>query len=355
MLPPTKARKQAGFSIMELLVAMAILGIVLGASFTLMGSAIKVSTTTYELTDAQENLRIAQEYISRDLTSAGDGLKSIGTILVPSGFVTNYLTKMPVAGSFGILTSDNQVPASTAVPQANPANTIRTGTDRIAILARDQSFNPPVSVPANKIATSGSNTNITITPADVTRFNAGEIIAVASGNQMAFGYITDITGATTTTPKLVLTNSDTYGLNQTGAGTPINSVSANGANPTSIMRVQIICYYVIDSGLLMNSGLLMRRVIGVPGAAFTDSVIADHVLNIQFRYFTSLLNANDEYVQQPVAGLTTPAQLSAVSQVEATVSVETVHSTLNAGAKQGMSSTSMTAVRNMQFKLARTY
>jgi prepilin-type N-terminal cleavage/methylation domain-containing protein len=348
MLPTTKTQKQAGFSLVELVIAMTIMGIVLGASFTLMGSGIKVSTTTYELTDAQENLRIAQEYINRDLTAAGDGLKSIGTILVPSAFVTSYLTKMPVAGGFGILTSDNQVPASTAVPQSSPATTILTGTDRIAILARDQNFSPAVSVPANKIATSGSDTLITITPADVSRFNAGEIIAVTSGTQMAFGYITNITGPTTATPKLVLTNGDTYGLNQTGAGTPINSVSANGANATSIMRVQIICYYV------NASGLLMRRVIGVAGAGFTDSVIAEHVLNIQFRYFTSLLDAN-EYVQQPVAGLTTLAQLPAVSQVEAIVTVETVHSTLKNGTRQTLSSTSTTAVRNMQFKLARTY
>jgi prepilin-type N-terminal cleavage/methylation domain-containing protein len=347
MLPTTKTQKQGGFSLVELVVAMTIMGIVLGASFTLMGSGIKVSTTTYELTDAQENLRISQEYISRDLTAAGDGLKSIGTILVPSAFVSTYLTKMQVPNAFGILTSDNQVPSATAVAQANPATTILTGTDRIAILARDQYFSPAVSVPANKITTSGSDTLITITPTDVSRFNAGEIIAVSSGTQMAFGYISDISGPATATPKLVLTNLDTYKLNQTGAGTPINSVSANGANATSISRVQIICYYV------NASGLLMRRVIGVPGAALTDSVIAEHVLNIQFRYFTSLLN--NGYVQQPVAGLTTPEQLTTVSQVEATVTVETVHPTLKNGARQTLSSTSTTAVRNMQFKVARTY
>src|SRR3977135_1017011 len=66
---------QEGFSIIEMMIAVGIMVIVTAAVCSLMRDSIRVSKTTYELTDAQENLRTAQEYVNRDLMNAGDGLK----------------------------------------------------------------------------------------------------------------------------------------------------------------------------------------------------------------------------------------------------------------------------------------
>src|SRR6266571_6422176 len=89
-------KSQAGFSMIELLVAMVTTIIILGASLALVGSSIKFASTTYHLTDAEQSLRAAHEVINRDLTTAGSGLKGMGNISVPKTFVQNYLTQTPI-------------------------------------------------------------------------------------------------------------------------------------------------------------------------------------------------------------------------------------------------------------------
>jgi hypothetical protein len=82
--------------------------------------------------------------------NAGDGLKSISTIRVPTTFVTGYLTLSPVADAsmpsgvtnLGILSSDNNVPAGTTVLGVTPAVTVRPGTDRQTLLEIDPGFIP---------------------------------------------------------------------------------------------------------------------------------------------------------------------------------------------------------------------
>src|SRR6185295_2278204 len=112
-------KNQSGFSMVELCVAMAVMAIITGAVFSLMRDSMKVGTTTYEMTDAQQSLRNAQEYINRDLINVGDGLNSISRILVPRTFVTGYLAVNPFDYSstpgyvdLALINSDNNVPAS---------------------------------------------------------------------------------------------------------------------------------------------------------------------------------------------------------------------------------------------------
>src|SRR6185295_9764937 len=136
----SNSTNQKGFSIMELLIAMSMMAVITIAVMSLVKSSMMISTTTYELTEAQENLRIAHEYITRDLMNAGDGLKSIQSIPVNKAFVQNYLTLNPVLPrqadgvtpdttatviNLGILTTDNNVPDLTwvALPGASPSPT----------------------------------------------------------------------------------------------------------------------------------------------------------------------------------------------------------------------------------------
>lgn len=344
-----KMRSENGFSMVELMVAVGVMLVVSGAVFSLMHHSIKISTATYELTDAQENLRTAQEYINRDLMDAGDGLKSLNNIRVPQNFVTNYLSRNPVPCAptivcLGILTTDNDVPAGTVVLGTNPATTVRSTpalTDRQTMLEIDSNFGTAVT----PVLINGGATDVTILPADVTRFAIGEVYFVSSSAGSTFGQITNITGIGTATPKLIFTPGDTLGING-----QLNSVAKDASGvalPTSIVRMKIIHYYV------NSNGLLIRRAFGVRNAAYIDSVIAEHVMGVQFVYSLDMRDANG-YVVQPVTALTTSQQELAVRQVEVTVTVETPHAigtTLNGG-RQVLSMNTSTSVRNMQFKQA---
>ena len=78
---------QEGFSLIEMIITMAVMLIVTAAIASLVKSSISIATATYELTDAQESLRTAQEFINRDLMSAGDGLRNMANIPVTKTFV----------------------------------------------------------------------------------------------------------------------------------------------------------------------------------------------------------------------------------------------------------------------------
>lgn len=328
--------------------------IIMTSVFGLMKNSVTVSLTTYEMTDAQESLRTAQEYINRDLTEAGDGLKGISNICVRTTFVTTFLTTSPVTNPcgtgmmvLGLVQSDNNVPANTTVALTNPSVTVRTNpslnpslTDRITLLQRDASFVPITLAPS---AITNNGLNITVAAADSSRFNVGEIYFINSSASATFATIT-----AKNSNVLTFATGDTYGLNQANSTGPLALVSVpvagTGTLPTSLMRMKIIHYFVDQNGLLI------RRLFGVSNGGLStsghvDSVIAEHVVNVQYRY---VLDPTSGLATQPVLQLTTPQQQTDVRQVEVTVTAETPHPIYN-GARQNISMTTMTSVRNLQF------
>jgi prepilin-type N-terminal cleavage/methylation domain-containing protein len=355
MCPNRKFNRQAGFSMMELLISMAVMTIITGAAFALIGGSIRFTNSTFHITDAEQTLRTAHEIINRDLTTAGNGLRGVGNIWVPRAFVANYLTLIPDTSdpnNLALVVSDDNVPGSTVVAQSNPARNVLDGSDRLTMLTQDTSFNSgnAVSLLAGQITVLGSNTNIVVGSANIGLFQVGEIYAITAQN-MAFGVVTSIN---TTTNTLIMSNGDVYGLNQT-AGGPIYTVAglASGAStPASLTRMQIIHYYV--AVVNANNNLLCRRVFGVKGAGFVDSVIAEHVTNLQFRY---LLNKTDPngFVPQPVRQVP-PADRLTVREVETTLAVETVRAvnvvTNSDNGHQKITTTTATTVRNLQFQKA---
>jgi type II secretory pathway pseudopilin PulG len=344
----SQRKSQAGFSIAEVMVAMVVMTVITGAVVALMRDSLKVSATTYELTDAQQSLRNSQESINRDLINVGDGLNSINRILVPRTFVTNYLAVNPFDNpgtpgyvNLALMNSDNDVPTGTTVRGTTPAVTVRstpTKTDRISMLEIDPNFTP-IPLAANAINAAGSQ--VTIAAADLSRFTNGEVYFITSSIGATFGQITSITAGPPA--RLNFVNGDTLGLNVTGAGGMINQVSAGGTVPTSLLRMQIIHYFI------NSNGLLIRRAFGVRGAGYRDSVIAEHVLSMQFRYFLNLRGADGNIVQ-PVTHLTNSTQQLAVRQAEVTVMTETPHAIATNKAQAQLTMTTSTSVRNMQFR-----
>jgi prepilin-type N-terminal cleavage/methylation domain-containing protein len=337
---------QEGFSLIELVIALTVMLVVTGAVFSLMKGSLMISAATYELTDAQENLRISQEFINRDLMNAGDGLKSVSEIRLPQTFVTSYLTLNPIidaadnmpAGmiNLGILTSDNQVPANTAVTAASPATNVLANTDRHTMLEVDSTF-----IPITPTTIDAAGTQLTLPSGTaMSMFTAGEIYYLNSSLGATFATLTSKNNSTRT---LNFATGDAYGLNLAPPNNNIQFISSSGTLSTSLQRMKLIHYYINENKLLV------RRIFGIRGAGFRDSTIAEHVLNVQFKYSLETTDANGNIVQ-PTDTLTTKSQRLGVRQVEVTVTVETPH-TLPNGTNQ-LSMTTGTSVRNMQFRQA---
>jgi Tfp pilus assembly protein PilW len=362
-------RNQAGYSMIELMIALGMTIVISAAAFSLFGSSMKFANSTYYTTEAEESLRNSQEVIGRDLTTAGDGLRGIGTLTAPLTFVQNFLTRTPVTCNdpnypcIGIVTSDNDLPASIPIPLSNPAVNFQTGSDRISMITRDMTWNSgsPVSLLAGKITISGSNTQLSVGASNIGLFQNNEIYAVISSGGAAWGVVTSVN---TVTNVVTMNNNDGgFGLNQTTSTAPVSVVSAvvagTSTQAVSVMRLQIIQYFVDQNGLLL------RRVYGVKGASFIDSIVAEHISNLQFRYLTNLLDANG-FVKQPSRVLGSSTEQAALREVETSIGVETAKAVNavtdstaissacgpSANGRQSICSTTATTVRNLQFRTA---
>ena len=69
-----EARSESGFSLVELLVAMLVTMIVSGAVFALINAGQGAFRREPELTDRQQNIRLAMDLIQRDIATAGAGM-----------------------------------------------------------------------------------------------------------------------------------------------------------------------------------------------------------------------------------------------------------------------------------------
>ncbi|MGB7926130.1 MAG: prepilin-type N-terminal cleavage/methylation domain-containing protein [Pyrinomonadaceae bacterium] len=365
---------EAGFSLIELLVSMTVFLIVAGGAFALMGNAVRVSTTNFEMTDAQESLRFAQEYINRDLVIAGDGMEDVTGVRLPAAFVTKYLTSDQISLSGGfvtieMMTPDNNVAAAFTTP-SNPAGgtalPVVTGTDRLSMLSRDPDFAPipvqastgaptVVNSPTMTAAAAGSP-RITIkffTAAEMNRFTVNEIYFFSSsdGKRRTFAAVTakNTGGANNVT---FSATGDPYSLNpSTVTDAPVQWISTGpGGTMTgfTISRMQIITYFVhAKTTGSVTSGLLTRRVIGVQGGGYRDSVVAEHVTNLQVRYQLNLRDASGN-IRAPVGEFSAIADMITVRQVEVTVTAESTHLVHN-NVRPTVSSTTATSIRNLQF------
>jgi len=358
--------REAGFSIIELMVALAVLLIIIVPIFALLRDALRTNTTAFEMADAQQNMRTAQEYITRDLIVAGDGLKTINNIMLPENFVRQYLVRNTSLLARSPVNRSNSpsvvipiiTPDSASSSPTNPVGLL-PGTDRITILSIDPAFTP-VSLPTGAIVPSGAN--VSISTADVGRFQIGEIYMISSGYGATFGAITNISPGSQ--PNLIFSSSDPYNLNDPGNGGSLAYVAYGPSGPgrgaasapATLMRMRMINYFVNDRGQLI------RRVFGVPrgaatdsGFGYADSIIAENVTTLQFRYQLNLTDGNGQ-IRQPTPqplGTTTPSEQGAIRQVETTVSARTQRLVpIGNGLRPEARSTSWTSVRNLQFREA---
>jgi prepilin-type N-terminal cleavage/methylation domain-containing protein len=341
-----RGTRQGGFSLLELLVVMGIMLTLSAITITFMNTSVKISTMTNEMTEAQQNLRTAQEFISRDLLAAGDGMQDIKSPRLPKNFMTSYISKTTVVdagnatlGVMGIITSDDQVPAGVAVPLPTPAVNVKTGTDRITIMQMDPTFNNGATIALVNGSVTASGQTVTL-PAGttMTQFSVGDIYFFTSTKGSAFGCVTAVNAAARILT--FATTGDPYGINQPIATGPIYSIM-NGVTGT-MMRMLIVHYFVDENGLLR------KRVYGVSGGiGYNDMVVAEHVKDLQIRYILSSSSSNGN-VTQPTKTLSTETLQGSVRQAEVTVVTETLHNVAG-GQKQSISMTTGTSIRNMQF------
>ena len=285
---------QKGFSLIELLVAMAILLIVVSVATSMILQAQHVSEAVALEANMQEDLRAGMHFIVSDLAQAGEGIPAAG-ISVPNtaGGVSNM--NRPGTPGAAIFQSQDVPPVTyTTLPPVIPGsrlgNVVTTqnpltkailaggfNTDIITVLYADNTLvssvggaNPPLltAAPVNQpvgppicngaIAANGSTVTMDAAcfqmPGGPIPIQTGNLMMFRNINGTALQYVTSVAGAT-----INFAPADPAGLNQTGLpnGT-VTKINA-AAIPTTITRVWMVTYY-LDTVTIPARPQLIRQV-----------------------------------------------------------------------------------------------
>ncbi len=221
--------RQGGFTLIEMLVVMAILGIAMTVVYNVFLSSQRTIYTQDEIIDVQQNLRISAELISREIRMAG--------LLIP----------------------DSATPISNASTATLLELQVASATGEYARIATDTLLSTTV--------TSTDNIAFTIAQAAmVSQFALNDKVRIyrpASGSEPASAEYTVATNPTGTT--LNLSGFTTPDL-QINASDMIVKVAAGSPNPNTIRYT-------------LNSNQILRTVNGG-----TSQVVADNIVDLQFVY-----------------------------------------------------------------------
>src|SRR5580704_16581080 len=76
-------KRQAGFSLLEILIATALMVVIMGTTLRALSDATHANEAVTLMADSQQNLRAAMNYMVKDIVEAGEGLPQ-GGIPVPN-------------------------------------------------------------------------------------------------------------------------------------------------------------------------------------------------------------------------------------------------------------------------------
>jgi prepilin-type N-terminal cleavage/methylation domain-containing protein len=169
--PMRKLSGQDGFSIIEMMVATAVVLVVLSGALTTFRNALAINDSASQLADANQNLRAGTNQLVRDLLMAG---RIIGTqgVAMPTGSGISFARPGPVAMNFDLIADGDptlQMPSISTGYHRGPT-ILGSQTDMITILTVDE-FMPIVATP----------------PTDPTTPTAGEGTISPDGTYVQFG------------------------------------------------------------------------------------------------------------------------------------------------------------------------
>ncbi len=301
---------QKGFTMVEVLVAMIVLFLVLGACLSMLDQAQHATEAVGLEANTQENLRAGMHFVTRDLLQAGEGIPPQGIYIPTTAGGVSGVNRPGTGGVFPgnptilqpVIPGWAQGPLATTIDPKTGAVLTGGATDIVNILYADNTLvssgaapNPlnglPVSQPTGTTiclgSISASGDSVTLDPGCFTMpgtptpITTGNLIMFANVNGTALEYVTGVAGQTIT-----FAAGDPAALNLTGDPTgTVASINAAGV-PTVITRVWMVTYYI--STVDPSHPQLMRQVNYPnypPGAPVNPpQAIGDDLEDLTFSY-----------------------------------------------------------------------
>jgi prepilin-type N-terminal cleavage/methylation domain-containing protein len=307
--------RESGFSLLEMIVAMALGTLVLGAAVQLYSQGVAATWTVSQRAEMQQDFRAASNMLIRDLSLAGAGLPNSAAIVLPSGVTpvygcdqagchlgvsNNSGATYPLQGAtpylYGLLPGYNGGPTVSTPPgQTDVVTVVYTDTAFYlncyapTVTAKGVvTFAPVVTVPATPWPPPGCLPSNVVAQASVAPQNVNDTVAGLTPGDLVLmtlngtTMVNEVTGAVTSpsanTYVVPFANADALHMNQTPAGGGLNSVpvgatAAATAAPcgrTGPCRVFVITYYIDNT---VSPPRLMRQVSGHTPMPVADSTV----------------------------------------------------------------------------------
>jgi prepilin-type N-terminal cleavage/methylation domain-containing protein len=293
-------KRESGFSLLEMVVSLALGSIVLGAAVQIYIQGVQATWTTTQREEMQQDFRAASNLLTKDLSLAGAGLNPGTAIALPSAVTPVYGCDQ--TGTCYINGGSVQYPKQGTTPylygllpgyNAGPILLASQGpTDIVTVAYTDSNFFlncytatisavgvvtfAPPSGFTTWAATGCLPTGTALTAPQAVNdaavgLTAGDLVYFPSLNGTPI--VAEVTGAPTlvsaNTYTVPFANSDVLHMNQTSGGKGLNGVAVTGTG-TSPVRLLVISYYINNT---VAPPRLMRQVDGHTPIPAAENVV----------------------------------------------------------------------------------
>jgi prepilin-type N-terminal cleavage/methylation domain-containing protein len=262
---------EAGFTLVEVLSALAILALAMTAVFATFTTQQKSFTVQSRVAEMQQNLRQGVEHMMRDIRLAGYGVPAAVTL--PAGVL----------------------PSGTTIRALFPVDNT-AGPDSIYLLyLYDMEASQPPTWNINPMASGDGSVDVDHTIGFLTA--GGEMVLITDG----------------ATADLYETSAAVGTVLTFGGGYAYNAVAHGGYGigppPATVAKARFVRYY-IDSSDAAHPMLMVDRMAGLP-----PQPVADDIEDVQLQYGLDTTATSDGIVDSWVDNVATSAQIAQIRQV----------------------------------------
>lgn len=282
----TRAGASAGFSLIELIVAMGLMTLVMAVTLGGLSDARKTNEAVLNLTSMNSSIRAGMDLLVRDLLQVGSGLPPSHVVLIPSG-ASSTAVKIPGPPGTSFTLAAGTLAMDAVVPLPGVGPTIDgTPTDVVATMSADNTFlDVALTAITSTTVTVAAGPNITTGP---DRVVPGQLMMVSKGSTTA---LLEVTAVDTAARVLTFASGDSLNLNQpaAAAGTlaTLNAEApANTPSAARISRIRLVTYY-LDATTDPQHPRLVRRINNGHPTTFNNNLgnaVAIDIENLQFTY-----------------------------------------------------------------------
>jgi len=285
----------AGFTMIELLIAMGIVLAIMGGALTLISDGYRMAEGASGVIGLNNNLRIGVDLLVRDLIQVGQGMPPGRTVQVPNGDDALRIQWPHPQGSPCTEWPAGTTAISAVTPGPGCGPVVNgTATGLVTTLAVDSTLEAvpvwsfgqaahtaTVSLPAQAAA------GIDISTGRSGDVRVGDLMMFTKGSGSALVYVTAVDGDQTFT----FGTGDPMNLNQfapalNGTVDDLATTAPTTANSTTVSRIRMLTYY-LDNTLDPTTPRLIRHMNwGDPNAAVNrrGQTVAFAIENLQFTY-----------------------------------------------------------------------